>query len=119
VHQSRSLPYLPQAAGRRPPHAFVRGDVDEIHADLRHQAETKGRDEAIARFKKSGGQPPKGAKLLGRWTAVDFSGGFDLIESDDARALTEFSLMWSDLMELRIVPVLEDAELGEVLGRIR
>lgn len=79
--------------------------------------ETKGRDEAISRFKKTGGQPPKGAKLLGRWTAADFSGGFGLLESDDAAALTEFALMWSDLMELRIVPVLEDAELGQVLQR--
>ncbi len=77
--------------------------------------ETKGRDEAIARFKKTGGQPPKGVKLLGRWTAADFSGGFDLLETDDAKALTEFSLMWSDLMELRLVPVIEDAQLGEVL----
>jgi hypothetical protein len=76
-----------------------------------------GRDEAIARFKATGGQPPKGARLLGRWTAADFSGGFDLIESDDVQALTEFSLMWSDLMELRLVPVVEDAELGEVLAR--
>lgn len=81
--------------------------------------ETKGRDEAIARFKKTGGQPPKGAKLLGRWTAADFSGGFDLLESDDAKALTEFALMWSDLMELRIVPVVEDSELNEVLQRAR
>jgi hypothetical protein len=79
--------------------------------------ETKGRDEAIARFKKTGGQPPKGAKLLGRWTAADFSGGFDLLESDDVRALTEFSLMWSDLLELKIVPVIEDAQLNEVLQR--
>jgi uncharacterized protein DUF3303 len=79
--------------------------------------EAKGRDEAIARFKATGGQPPNGAKLLGRWTAADFSGGFDLLESNDAKALTEFSLMWSDLMELTIVPVLEDAELGEVLSR--
>jgi hypothetical protein len=39
--------------------------------------ETKGRDEAIARFKTTGGQPSKGAKLIGRWTAADFSGGFD------------------------------------------
>ena len=80
--------------------------------------ESKARDEAIARFKKTGGQPPKGAKLLGRWTAADFSGGFDLIESDDVKALTEFALMWSDVMELTMVPVVEDAELGEVLQRI-
>src|SRR5262249_30909994 len=79
--------------------------------------EAKGRDEAIARFKATGGQPAKGAKLLGRWTAADFSGGFVLLESDDGKALTDFSLTWSDLMELKIVPVIEDAELGEVLSR--
>jgi len=79
--------------------------------------EAKGRDEAIARFKKTGGQPPNGVKLLGRWTAADFSGGFDLLESDDVKALTEFALMWSDLMELKIVPVAEDTDLIEVLKR--
>ncbi len=39
------------------------------------------------------------------------------MESDDVKALTEFSLMWSDVMELKIVPVIEDADLGEVLNR--
>ena len=81
------------------------------------KSEAKGRDEAIARFKKTGGQPPKGVKLLGRWTAADFSGGFDLLESDDVKALTEFALMWSDLMELKIVPVAEDTDLTEALKR--
>jgi Protein of unknown function (DUF3303) len=79
--------------------------------------DTKGRDEAIARFKKTGGQPPKGVKLIGRWTAADFSGGFDLLESDDVKALTEFALMWSDVMELKLVPVIEDTELSDVLQR--
>ena len=75
------------------------------------------RDEAIERFKRTGGQPPAGARLLGRWTAADFSSGFDLIESDDARALTQFALAWSDVMELQVVPVVEDAELSETLRR--
>jgi hypothetical protein len=79
--------------------------------------EAESRDEAIARFQGTGGQPPRGVTLLGRWTAADFSGGFDLLESDDAQALTEFALQWSDLMELHLVPVLEDAELGSVLAR--
>ena len=79
---------------------------------------TKGsRDEAIARFKQTGGQPPAGAKLLGRWTAADFSQGFVLLESDDATALTEFALQWSDLLDLRLVPVVEDAALLAVLQR--
>jgi hypothetical protein len=80
--------------------------------------DTVTRSEAIARFRKTGGLPPKGAKLLGRWTRADFSGGFDLLESDDAQALAEFSLLWSDLMQLTIVPVLEDAALAEVLDRV-
>jgi len=81
--------------------------------------EAKSRDEAIARFKATGGQPPKGGKLVGRWTSADFSGGFALLESDDTKALTEFSLMWSDAIELKLVPVLEDADLGQVLAQHR
>ena len=81
--------------------------------------ETRRRDDAIARFKATGGQPPEGARLLGRWTCVDFSGGFVLLESDDVRAMTEFSLMWSDTMELRLTPVIEDADLGQVLDSRR
>ena len=80
--------------------------------------DTRARDEGIARFQKTGGQPPKGARLLGRWTRADFNGGFDLLESDDPKALAEFALMWSDLMELNVVPVLEDEPLAEVLKRI-
>jgi hypothetical protein len=79
--------------------------------------QSTNRDQAIARFEQTGTDMPKGARLLGRWTAADFSGGFVLIESEDAAALTENSLRWSDLMELRIAPVLEDAQLGEVLAR--
>jgi len=80
--------------------------------------DTKTRSEGIARFQKTGGQPPKGAKLLGRWTRADFGGGFDLLESEDPQALAQFALMWSDLMELTIVPVLEDGPLAEVLQRV-
>ena len=79
--------------------------------------ENQGRAEAIARFKGAGNQLPKGAKLLGRWTAADFRGGFVLIESEDVGALTENSLRWSDLMELRLVPVIEDADLAATLAR--
>jgi len=79
--------------------------------------ETKTRDAAIERFKKTGGMPPKGAKFVNRWTAADFSGGFVVMESDDSKAITEFSLMWTDLIDIRVVPVVDDAELNDVLGR--
>jgi hypothetical protein len=80
--------------------------------------DTKTRGEAIARLQKTGGLPPKGATLLGRWTHADFSAGYDLLESDDPQALAEFAMMWSEVMQIKIYPVLEDAALGEVLQRV-
>lgn len=79
--------------------------------------EKSARNEAFERFLKTGGTPPKGAKLLGRWTQVDFSKGYDLVESDDSTALAEFALAWNDLMHIDIVPVLEDSQVAEVLER--
>lgn len=81
------------------------------------KAEKAARYEAFERFLKTGGTPPKGAKLLGRWTQVDFGKGFDLVESDDPTALGEFALAWNDLMHIDIVPVLEDAQVVELLKR--
>jgi uncharacterized protein DUF3303 len=75
------------------------------------------RSEGIARFLKTGGQPPAGVQLLGRWTRADFSGGYVLVECQDSRALTEFALMWGDLMDLSLTPVVEDQELVEALKR--
>jgi hypothetical protein len=80
--------------------------------------DTQMRSEAIARFRKTGGQPPAGTKLLGRWTRADFCGGFDLLESDDPKSLAEFAFMWSDLMQINIAPILEDEELSAVLDRV-
>jgi Protein of unknown function (DUF3303) len=74
---------------------------------------------AIARFLDTGGQPPPGVTLLGRWTQVDLCGGFVLLESEDPTALAEFARGWSDLLELTIAPVLEDQELSDVLERAR
>ncbi|MEW9580235.1 DUF3303 domain-containing protein [Paraburkholderia sp. DGU8] len=80
--------------------------------------DTQQRAEAIARFQQTGGLPPDGVRLVGRWTRADLGAGFDLLETDDMKKLTEFAYQWSDLMELDIVPVLDDAELSEVLGRV-
>jgi hypothetical protein len=78
----------------------------------------KTRNEGIARFKATGGLPPSGAKLVHRYTRADFSGGYILIDSDDPKAIAGFAHNWGDLMELSIVPVLDDAELIEVLQRV-
>ncbi|MBI2561882.1 MAG: DUF3303 family protein [candidate division NC10 bacterium] len=41
----------------------------------------RARDAAIARFKKGGGMPPAGVKLLGRWHAADLSSGVAISEA--------------------------------------
>jgi Protein of unknown function (DUF3303) len=73
------------------------------------------RAEGIARFQKTGGLPPEGVRLLGRWTKADLSGGFDILETEDSKKLIEFAYMWGDLMDLSVFSVLEDNELSEAL----
>src|SRR5262249_59805887 len=85
-----------QGSGRRGPCRDIGKSTMKFMLTFSLKPETKARDEAIGRFKATGARSPKGPKLLGRWTAADFSGGFDLLESDDVKAFTEFSLMWSD-----------------------
>jgi hypothetical protein len=76
------------------------------------------REEAIARFQKTDGLPPAGVTLLGRWTRADLSGGFDLLEAEDLRKVTEFAYLWSDLMKLDITPVVEDDDLHAVFRTV-
>lgn len=75
------------------------------------------RAEGIDRLKRQGTRLPEGVRLLGRWTRADLGGGFDLLETEDPSRLAEFAYQWSDLMELNITPVLEDAELAAALQR--
>lgn len=76
------------------------------------------RDEAIARFKKTGGQSPQGAKLLGRWTQLDMSKVYVLVESTDPKALACYAIDWSDVLAVETAPVMEDTELSDVLKRV-
>lgn len=79
---------------------------------------TEVRAEGIERFQATGGEPPKGVELLGRWTRADLSGGFALLETDDPKKLAEFAYLWSDLMNLEITPVLDDQELTATLQSV-
>ena len=82
------------------------------------QTDIHTRDQAVERFRKSGGRTPEGVVLLGRWTRADLSGGTVLLESDDPGKLTEFAYAWSDLMKLEIAPVVEDDVLSAVFESV-
>ena len=58
----------------------------------------------------------RGVKMIGRRHKADGSGGFALCESDDLVALAKWTQDWSDLLEFETFPVLDDKQIGIVLG---
>ena len=74
------------------------------------------RDIGLERFKKTGGPPPAGAKMLGRWHNADGSGGVCLAETDDASALSKWLNDWTDVLVFDARPALTDEEFGKALS---
>lgn len=72
--------------------------------------------EATARFLQTGGAPPSGVKMLGRWHGS--AAGFVLAETNDVKALYEWIMRWSDLLEFSVTPVMDDGEAAEVMKKI-
>ncbi|ASW02965.1 hypothetical protein CJU94_27250 [Paraburkholderia aromaticivorans] len=71
----------------------------------------------IERFMKTGGQPPDGIKLLGRWHAIGGLHGFAVVEADDTPGISALALEWGDLLTMSIFPAMTDEELGAALGK--
>ncbi len=74
------------------------------------------RDVVQDRFKKTGGLPGPGAKMLGRWHAVAGHRGFVLAESDDSVAIGKWMQEWTDFLEFEVTPVNSDEDVMKVLG---
>lgn len=54
--------------------------------------------------------------LLARYHDVSGRRGWAIFESDDPLAALRWVRQWSDLMSFEVAPVLDDQELGQVLG---
>jgi len=74
------------------------------------------RDKAVERFAKTGGMPPAGVKMLGRWHAVTQNMGVTVAEADNAEQVAKWCYEWSDILEFEVVPVLDDAAAARVFG---
>jgi len=72
---------------------------------------------AVDRFLKTGGPATKGLKTIGRWHTAGSSRGFHLVEGSDS-GLTELNAEWADLLEMEVVPVVEDDVAGAVAKKI-
>lgn len=73
--------------------------------------------EAVGRFLKTGGLPPDGVTLLGRWHGMNRT-GCAVVEASDPKALFAYVAEWMELFPITATPLLEDAEAGEVLASI-
>jgi Protein of unknown function (DUF3303) len=71
-------------------------------------------DTAIKKFLETGGAPPDGVKMLGRWHGMNGT-GVAIFESNDATAMYKWYAQWANVMELSITPCVEDAEAGPIL----
>lgn len=70
---------------------------------------------AVTRFLETGGMPPKGVRMLGRWHGPGL--GFALAECKDGKALFEWMSQWSDHLEFTLNPVVDDREGAPILKR--
>jgi hypothetical protein len=68
------------------------------------------------RFKKTGGMPGTGVKMLGRWHDVGGNRGFVLAESNDSVAIGKWMQEWTDFLEFEVIPVNTDEDVMKVLG---
>jgi len=69
----------------------------------------------VARFLETGGAPPKGVQIVGRWHGMSGQGVM-IAETGDPKAIFEFRAQWGDLIDMTITPCLEDADAGAVLA---
>ena len=69
---------------------------------------------AVDRFLKTGGLPPAPAKMLGRWHGLG-SQGFILVQSKDPAAVYQWVAEWSDVLEMTVTAVVEDAAAARAL----
>ena len=73
---------------------------------------------AVERFLSTGGMPPAGVKMVGRWHGMSGK-GFAVVETTDVKALYNWVAIWSDLLPMETTPCLEDADAGAVLQSLK
>lgn len=76
----------------------------------------ENRDKIIQRFLLTGGLPPPGVKLVGRWHALGHMLGFGLAEAENPLDVQRWMLQWTDLMHIQVHPAMTDAEYAPLLA---
>ena len=66
------------------------------------------------RFMETGGPPPEGVTMLGRWVTPGGK-GFCVSESDDIVLVAKWLQEWSDILPFEIFPIMTDEQYSEIL----
>ena len=82
-----------------------------LHEDKRHEAlQTFS---AMTPDEDAADHGPK-IELIGRWHDLAQFTGVAIFETDDPQAIAAWVLKWNDVLDLEVVPVLDDDEAREV-----
>jgi Domain of unknown function (DUF3303) len=73
------------------------------------------RNTAQEQFKKTGGLPPSGVNMKGRWHSVDCNKGFLLVETNDIEAFGKWIQDCSDSLTFETTPILSDEQVAKVI----
>lgn len=71
----------------------------------------------VERFLKTGGLPPKGVTLVGRWHGTNGK-GFAVVEAPDAKSVFAYLAEWMEFFPIEASPLVEDSEAAEVLASL-
>jgi len=71
--------------------------------------------ERVRRFLATGGGPPNGVTMHGRWHSIDGAKGYVLASTDDPKLMLKWVGEWADLIEFETLPVLEDEDAAAVM----
>ena len=77
------------------------------------------RNDAYDQFLETGGLPPEGVKMIGRWHDVAALEGYIIAETDNVSLIGKWLTEWNDKLIFETVPVILDEEAAEVVRAAR
>jgi Protein of unknown function (DUF3303) len=72
--------------------------------------------EVYRRFRERGRMAPDGLRYVSSWVDFDFQRCFQVMETEDAALLREWTANWDDLIDFEIVPVRTSAEAAAAMA---
>jgi hypothetical protein len=80
-----------------------------------YEITAENRNACQERFLETGGLPPEGVKMLGRWHNLANLKGFILSETDYPISLGKWFQNWTDIVSFEISPVTNDEETAAII----